>query len=81
MPSRSDEEEVLSASITFRISPADLERLNRAAGSTPLSLLARAALLRGLEWFESDPGRVRELPRPRPGPKKKRGRSSSSDLT
>ncbi len=72
MADEPEEEEVLSASITFRISPRDLERLNAAAGSTSLSLLARAAMLRGLEWFEDNPDRVRALPRPRPGPKPKR---------
>jgi hypothetical protein len=67
-----EEEEVLSASITFRISASDQQRLREVAGPVSLSLLARAALMRGLEYFEEKPERVMELPRPRPGPKRKK---------
>ena len=71
-----EEDETMSASLTFRLTPTDLERLARVAGPVPRGLVARAAMMVGLEAFERDPGKVMRLkPAPR-GPRPKRGRKT-----
>lgn len=68
------EDEKLTESITFRVSETDLARLQRVAGPVSKSLVARAAMLMGIEAFEAEPAKVLQLkPAPRgPRPKKKR---------
>lgn len=70
-----DEDEVMSESLTFRLTPSDLERLDRVSGPISRSLVARAAMMLGVAAFEKNPTRVLSLkpaPRgPRPGKKRK----------
>lgn len=62
----------MTTSLSFRCAESDLERLARVCGPVPRSLVARAALLIGIELFERDPGAVMSLKPAKPGPKPKK---------
>ena len=71
-----EREDELTVLLTYRVSPADMDRLKKVAGPVARSLVAREAMRLGLEEFERDPERVMKIiPPERPSksrPRRKR---------
>lgn len=66
MAKRKDEdmELDLSAQLTLRIAPSEMERLEGLAGLISKSIVARLALRLGLDKLEKDPGLILKLAKP-----------------
>ncbi len=62
---KADEQDLdLSAQLTLRISPEEMERLESLSGLISKSIVARLALRLGLDRLEKDPTLISKLARP-----------------
>lgn len=65
MADKGDEAELdLSAQLTLRIEPSELERLEHLSGLISKSIVARLALRLGLDTLEQDPSLIAKLAKP-----------------
>jgi hypothetical protein len=67
-----EEGEDLSEQLTIRVSPSDVNRLDKLAGLAARSIIARLALQIGMQAIEDDPALLKQARVVRPGRKPKR---------